>query len=73
MELHRAADSVFADDVVIENSLGDPIHYATERVYSGALSDTPSSSVHGIVGADGQFDGHISTPSEHYYVEPAKR
>ena len=29
--------------------------------------------VHGIVDAEGTFDGHISTPSETYYVEPAHR
>ena len=37
------------------------------------ITDTPSSSVQGIVTSDGHFDGHISTPNELYYVEPAKR
>ena len=38
------------------------------------LVDLPSSSaVHGIVTEDGLFDGHISTPEEHYYIEPASR
>ena len=36
--------------------------------------DLPSSSaVHGIVTEDGLFDGHISTPEEYYYIEPASR
>ena len=37
------------------------------------IADTPDSSVHGILTPDGHFDGHISTPSGSYYVEPAKR
>ena len=32
-----------------------------------------SSAVHGIVTEDGLFDGHISTPVEDYYIEPASR
>ena len=36
-------------------------------------TDTPGSSVHGILGDEGHFDGHISTPNEHYYIEPAAR
>ena len=32
-----------------------------------------SSAVHGIVTEDGLFDGHISTPVEEYYIEPASR
>ena len=41
---------------------------------SSPLVDLPSSSaVHGIVTEDGLFDGHISTPEEHYYIEPASR
>ena len=40
----------------------------------GRLADTPTATVHGIVDAEtGLFDGHISTPSETYYVEPAHR
>ena len=35
--------------------------------------DSPSSSVQGIVTEEGHFDGHISTPTEHFYIEPAKR
>lgn len=36
-------------------------------------SDTPDSTVHGILSRDGLFDGHISTPQEQYYVEPSHR
>ncbi len=32
-----------------------------------------SSSVHGIFTKDGLFDGHIVTPDESYYIEPAAR
>ena len=32
-----------------------------------------ASAVHGIVTKDGLFDGHISTPLEEYYIEPASR
>ena len=35
--------------------------------------DSPSSSVQGIVTEEGHFDGHISTPTEYFYIEPAKR
>ena len=72
MELQRDADSIFADDAVFENSAG-AIGYDREKVYVGKLADTPSATVHGIVSAEGVFDGHISTPSELYYVEPAHR
>ena len=37
------------------------------------FSDSPSSSVQGIVTEEGHFDGHISTPTEYFYIEPAKR
>ena len=36
-------------------------------------ADVPESSVHGVLTEDGYFDGHISTPLEQYYIEPAKR
>jgi disintegrin and metalloproteinase domain-containing protein 10 len=70
--LRQDAQSVFTDDVVFENSLG-PINFKTDSVYSGFLEDSPSSSVQGIVTEEGHFDGHISTPTEHFYIEPAKR
>ena len=38
------------------------------------FSDLPdASAVHGILTKDGLFDGHISTPLEEYYIEPASR
>ena len=37
------------------------------------FSDLPSSSVQGIVTEEGHFDGHISTPTDHFYIEPATR
>ena len=38
------------------------------------FSDLPDASiVHGLVTEDGLFDGHISTPVEDYYIEPASR
>lgn len=37
------------------------------------LLDSPDATVHGILTEDGLFDGHISTPHEEYYVEPAHR
>lgn len=38
-----------------------------------SIPDTPDSQIHGVLTEDGHFDGHISTPSEHYYIEPAHR
>ena len=106
--IRQDAQSVFADDVIFENSLG-PINFNKDSVYSGFLEgktnienvsylsilyiynvwatcmstnlidllltflDSPSSSVHGIVTEEGHFDGHISTPTDHFYIEPAKR
>ena len=73
VELLRDEDSIFADDAIFENSVGAAIDYDLEKVYVGRLADTPHATVHGIVDAEGSFDGHISTPSETYYVEPAHR
>ena len=73
VELKRDEDSIFADDAVFENSAGGAIDYDRDKVYVGRLADTPTATVHGIVDAEGSFDGHISTPSETYYVEPAHR
>ena len=73
VELLRDEDSIFADDAIFENGVGAAIDYDREKVYVGRLADTPHATVHGIVDAEGSFDGHISTPSETYYVEPAHR
>lgn len=38
------------------------------------LTDLPlTTSVQGILTKEGLFDGHISTPDEVYYIEPASR
>jgi len=68
-------DDVFAEDAVVESTDG-PIDASAirKRIYSGILEDLPdASAVHGIVTRDGLFDGHISTPLEEYYIEPASR
>lgn len=72
LELHESSHGIFSDDITFENTHG-PIDYAMEKVYSGVLRDTPDSQIHGVLTEDGHFDGHISTPSEHYYIEPAHR
>ncbi|TRY69426.1 hypothetical protein TCAL_13190 [Tigriopus californicus] len=72
LELHESSHGIFSDDITFENTNG-PIDYAMEKVYSGVLRDTPDSQIHGVLTEDGHFDGHISTPSEHYYIEPAHR
>jgi hypothetical protein len=69
------ADDVFAEDATVEGTDG-PIDATAirKRIYSGILEDLPdASAVHGILTKDGLFDGHISTPLEEYYIEPASR
>ncbi|KAL7640869.1 UNVERIFIED_CONTAM: hypothetical protein RMT77_008006 [Armadillidium vulgare] len=64
--------SIFADDVAFESTDG-VIDFDVGKVYSGTLEDDDQVDVHGILSQDGLFDGHISTPNELFYVEPAHR
>jgi len=68
------AHDIFADDAVVEST--DGLIDATgirNRIYSGILEDSPTSTVQGILTKDGLFDGHISTSDEDFYIEPASR
>jgi len=74
-KIFAQANDVFAEDAIVENTEG-PIDASKvrNRIYSGILQDLPDASiVHGLVTEDGLFDGHISTPVEDYYIEPASR
>ncbi|CRK88806.1 CLUMA_CG002530, isoform A [Clunio marinus] len=72
IELREDPSSVFASDIVIENSNG-PIDYDLSRVYTGRLEDDENSHVHGVLTADNLFDGTIATNTEHFYIEPANK
>ncbi|KAK7069874.1 hypothetical protein SK128_009120 [Halocaridina rubra] len=71
LRLKRDA-SIFADDVVFESSEG-PIDFDFSKVYSGTLEDDHLAKVEGVVTKEGLFDGHVATPNELYYLEPASR
>ncbi|XP_053638432.2 uncharacterized protein Kul isoform X2 [Cherax quadricarinatus] len=71
IRLRRDA-SLFTDDVVFESTEG-PVDFDLGKVYSGSLEDEELARVEGVVTREGLFDGHVSTPSELYYVEPATR
>ncbi|XP_050712620.1 uncharacterized protein LOC126996286 [Eriocheir sinensis] len=64
--------SLFADDVVFESTSG-PVDFDLNKVYSGWLEDDDLAEVAGVVTKEGLFDGHVSTPSELYYLEPASK
>nr|XP_045622602.1 uncharacterized protein LOC123773138 [Procambarus clarkii] len=71
IRLRRDA-SIFAEDVVFESTDG-PIDFDLGKVYSGSLEDEELARVEGVVTREGLFDGHVATPNELYYVEPASR
>lgn len=68
----RRDTSLFADDVVFESTSG-PVDFDLDKVYSGVLEDDELAEVSGVVTKEGLFDGHVSTPLELYYLEPASR
>ncbi|XP_063704128.1 uncharacterized protein LOC134833659 [Culicoides brevitarsis] len=70
--LRENPSSIFASDVLIENTEG-PLDFDVSRVYTGYLEDDDKSFVHGVLTSDRLFDGTISTITEHYYVEPASK
>lgn len=70
--LRQQPNSVFANDVEIENTLG-PIDYDVSRIYTGSLEDDETAHVQAILTSDNLLDGTIETQAEHYYIEPAQR
>lgn len=70
--LRQQPNSVFANDVEIENTLG-PIDYDVSRIYTGSLVDDETAHVQAILTSDNLLDGTIETQAEHYYIEPAQR
>ncbi|KAM8705332.1 hypothetical protein ACLKA7_009750 [Drosophila subpalustris] len=70
--LRQQPNSVFANDVEIENTLG-PIDYDVSRIYTGSLEDDESAHVQAVLTSDNLLDGTIETLAEHYYIEPAQR
>ncbi|XP_062125187.1 uncharacterized protein LOC133838198 isoform X1 [Drosophila sulfurigaster albostrigata] len=70
--LRQQPNSVFANDVEIENTLG-PIDYDVSRIYTGTLEDDEAAHVQAILTSDNLLDGTIETQAEHYYIEPAQR
>uniref|UniRef100_A0A1B6G4V0 ADAM10 endopeptidase n=1 Tax=Cuerna arida TaxID=1464854 RepID=A0A1B6G4V0_9HEMI len=65
--------STFAEDAVFEGSSGRRVQFDPGKAYSGTLEDDDQAVVHGIVTADGLFDGTISTRLEDFYIEPVNR
>ncbi|KAF2363411.1 Disintegrin domain [Trinorchestia longiramus] len=64
--------TVYSPDVTFESTDG-VVNYDTHKTYSGTLQDDDQTEVQGVVTSDGLFDGHITTPHELYYLEPAHR
>ncbi|XP_018015066.1 uncharacterized protein LOC108671972 [Hyalella azteca] len=71
LRLRRDA-SVFSPDVEFESSDG-AVNFDIHKTYSGYLHDDDQTEVEGLVTSDGLFDGHIRSPNELYYLEPAHR
>ncbi|ROT78498.1 putative disintegrin and metalloproteinase domain-containing protein 10 isoform X2 [Penaeus vannamei] len=68
----RRDTSIFAEDVVFESSNG-VVDFDVGKIYSGRLEDDDLAEVQGVVTKEGLFDGHVATPNELYYLEPASR
>jgi disintegrin and metalloproteinase domain-containing protein 10 len=72
LRLRPDAHSVFAEDLAVEGSDGNPIKLPLDHIYSGHLEDTANSHVFGSV-SDGIFEGKILTPEGSYYVEKSHK
>ena len=72
LRLRADAHSVFAENLAVEGSDGNPIHVPLDHIYSGHLEDTANSHVFGSV-SDGIFEGKILTPEGSYYVEKSHK
>ena len=63
---------MFSKDVILESTMG-PISMKKKRIYSGYLEDDEEAAVEAVVSSQGEFDGHIQTRDQLFYIEPANR
>ncbi|XP_060526356.1 disintegrin and metalloproteinase domain-containing protein 10 [Cylas formicarius] len=66
-------EAVFSDDAVFESTRRPSTTLGVPATYVGTLEDDDEAIVHGIITADGLFEGTVTTPSEEYHIEPISR